>query len=78
MSHMQGVYSAFLASFSPVVRTPSFGLGRGPTTPPGPEMVRTCRKDLNSNKTNKTNIGIEGEIVQISQKVDKTGWHAFF
>ena len=33
-----------------------FGLGRGPITPPGPAMVRTDRKDLNSNKTNKQTI----------------------
>ena len=49
------LYSAFLASFSPVVRPPWFGLGRGPTTPPDPAMVRTDQKDLNSNKT-KTKI----------------------
>ena len=47
-------YSAFLAAFTPVVRPPYFGLERGPLTSPGPAMVRTDRKDLNSNKT-KTN-----------------------
>ena len=30
-----------------------FGLGRGPITSPGPAMVRTDRKDLNSNRTKK-------------------------
>ena len=30
-----------------------FGLGSGPITSPGPAMVRTNLKDLNSNKTNK-------------------------
>ena len=30
-----------------------FGLGRGPNTPPDLAIVRTGRKDLNSNKTNK-------------------------
>ena len=39
-----GVYSAFLAIFSPVVRPSSFGLGMGPITPPGPAMVGTDRK----------------------------------
>ena len=28
-----------------------FGLGRGPTTPPGPAMVLMDRKDVNLNKT---------------------------
>ena len=47
------IYSALLAIFSPVVRPPSFGLGRGPTTPPDPAMVRTSRKDLNSKRKEK-------------------------
>ena len=47
-------YSAFFATLLLVVRPPSFGLGRGPFTPPGSAMVRMDRKDLNSNKTNKT------------------------
>ena len=47
-------YSAFLASFfSPVVRPPYFGLGKGPITPPGPAIVRMDRKYLNSKKTKK-------------------------
>ena len=45
-------YSAFLDTLSPVVRPPAFGLERGQITPPGPEMVRTGRKCLNSNKIN--------------------------
>ena len=48
-----GLIRPFLISFSPAVRPPSFGLGRGPTTSPGLEMVRTGGKELNSNRTNK-------------------------
>ena len=42
------IFSAFLATFFPGGPTTCFGLERGPTTPPGLEMVRM---DLNSNKT---------------------------
>ena len=48
------LFSAFLVYFSRAVRTPIFGLGRGPITPAGPAMVRTDRKDPNSSKTKQT------------------------
>ena len=44
---MFGLFGYF---FTGVLST-YFGLGRGPVIPPDPAMVRTDRKDLNSNKT---------------------------
>ena len=48
-------FGYFFSGVSP----PLFGLERGPITPPGPAMVLTDRKDLNSNKTkqNYLNLG---------------------
>ena len=47
-----GLFGYFVFGGSPTL----FGLGRGPTTPPDPAMVRMDRKDLNSNKTKKKNL----------------------
>ena len=67
-------YSAFLASLLPVVRPPSFGLGRGPITPPGPTMVRMDRKDLNSNKKGISTIP-EGCLYALTRPiVDTVRW----
>ena len=43
--------SVFFGYFVPGGSPTFFGLGRGPITPPDPAMVRTDRKDLDSNKT---------------------------
>ena len=70
------LYSAFLASFLPVVRPPSFGLGRGPITPPGPAMVRTDRKDLNSNKT-KNKISCYNNVYKRGIIPDSHAFHPY-
>ena len=48
--------SAFFTNTFPGGSPTYFGLGMGPITHPGPAMVRTDRKDLNSNKTKKQNL----------------------
>ena len=48
-SNHLGLFGYYVLGGSPSL----FGLGRGPITPLGPTMVRTDRKDLNSNKPNK-------------------------
>ena len=50
---MQGYFISLFGYFVLGGSPTSFGLGRGPITPPNPAMVRTDRKDLNSNKTKK-------------------------
>ena len=50
------LFGYFVVGGSPTL----FGLGRGPITPPDPAMVRTGRKDLNSNKTKNKSWGNEG------------------
>ena len=51
-------YLGLLGYFVPGGSPTCFGLGRGPIAPPGSAMVRTDRKDLNSNKTKQTNVTI--------------------
>ena len=50
-SDIQAIHLTCLATCFTGGSPTCFGLGRGPITPPGPAMVRTDRKDLNSNKT---------------------------
>ena len=47
--HIFGLFGYFFSGGSPTFIWP----WEGPTTPPGSEMLRTGRKDLNSNKTHK-------------------------
>ena len=53
MSKPPIILSTYLAPSSWWFAHVCFGLGRGPITPPGPAMIITDRKDLNSTKKKK-------------------------
>ena len=67
MDAMLSLFGCFFAGGSPTYS----GLGKGPINPPGPEMVRTDRKDLNSNKT-KANKVDAGHDTILTRKILQT------
>ena len=54
VKYILGLFGFFFTGGSPT----NFGLGRGPITPPDPAIVRTDRKDLDSNKRGKMNRSV--------------------